>query len=573
MDILILSAPAVNPTPTDRSSPEKGNVGLPATLRVGPPLTQLIQGQVVTAIVQRVVDLENTVWLELAGRTTGSFVARTKVPLQAQQHVSLEVVQANSARITLRVLHPSDFRALGSELPGNSHSLTSVLAGWGIQPDAVNLAIAEALLVHGQSILPEDVESVRLDWQRLPERQPADIQALAYLHANQLPVEQEALDLAHRWLAGQGSPLRLAGLHSALGEALAQVDLLPAVHNTPALERLQQELAATLAQMVGGSIPAELPTPEIAARLAALVTVLGTPPEAELAAHLLETAQATGAAPGQAAGAATGGSASPSRLRPEGGPPPVPHGVSATGQGAQDAIAQTLTNPPGRAAHSVGAWGEQMARLMSALADVLAEEFPQVPAGPASDPHSAGLDQPTAHVLRRLQDQLHLVSSDLGALHLANLAEPRDSAAERSFCFPIPLATGGEQQTAYLKVYRRPGERSLDPRNLRLALLLDLPELGEIAVNLHLSQCMKSQFERHLSGQILSGRQQTQRLVESDLAWLLSRLNALGYQIDSLSSGLLKEVAAEPIAPGAQGGRSPGHPPGAPLLTQIDVSI
>jgi hypothetical protein len=144
----------------------------------------------------------------------------------------------------------------------------------------------------------------------------------------------------------------------------------------------------------------------------------------------------------------------------------------------------------------------------------------------------ARLDGPATQALRGLADQLELVSKDLGAVHLSNLANSPSQAVEPYYFFPIPVNTPAGPQTAQLKVYGQPGQRAINPGNVRLALLLDLPSLGEIAVELTILQ-------RHLSGRILSGRVETHRLVETELPQLRESLSQLGYRIEILSGDLL----------------------------------
>jgi hypothetical protein len=150
----------------------------------------------------------------------------------------------------------------------------------------------------------------------------------------------------------------------------------------------------------------------------------------------------------------------------------------------------------------------------------------------------------------------------LGAIHLYSLADALNpEAAQRAaYLFPIPIATPYGPRTAHLKVCRRPGSNRVDPENMRLSLLLDLPALGEMVINLNV-------FEQNLSGQILSGRQQTHRLVELDLSRLRKGLSGLGYRIDSLTCDLLKaEHGAAPRLDATIGNQ------GLPLI-QIDMSV
>jgi hypothetical protein len=564
--------------------------GTPTVLNAA--LAQLTEGQVIQATVQRVTTA--LVWLDLDGRT---ILARTEVPLQPNQRVSLQVAEANQARVALRVLNqatpsaiemqtgkdstsPNSGPARGLLAPGLSN-LEGLLASWGIEPDNANLVIAKALLVQAHSINPEDVETVRSWWRTLPNRGLGDIEALVYLHTNQLPVGEEPLALAHHYLAHPQVPLgdrspagnglapvatRLADLQQVMGDVLAQLHLAEA--GSPALVRLRGELEAALTHIMNWPISPDMTAGEIATRLAELVRSLGTPPEAELATHLLTTAKGeVGSSVETAQAVAPFEETSPFTLRV----------LGEDSAELRDPMAQLQAKPaiPGMGKDTTN-W---LSRLVSSVADALSEKDSANPA------QGNGLDEPTARALRQLEDQLDLVSKDLGSIHLSNLARPQDALAEQCCCLPIPLTTTSGPRTAYLKIYRRPGHLAVDPHNLRLALLLDLPELGEIAIDMSI-------FERRLSGQILSGRRLTNHLVEMDMGHLYERINALGYQIDSLTCDMLPGGPQGPATRASQTERDrdgTGWLPGGPgwpqsgadgqavswaeLLAQVDVSV
>ncbi len=86
MDILVLGSTPVTPVET------------PPILSTAP--LEFAEGQLIEATVQHVIN--SLIWLEVGGQT---LIARTQIPLQVQQHVSLEVVEADPERLTFRVLN------------------------------------------------------------------------------------------------------------------------------------------------------------------------------------------------------------------------------------------------------------------------------------------------------------------------------------------------------------------------------------------------------------------------------------------------------------------------------------
>lgn len=244
---------------------------------------QLMVGQTINATVQQVVD--NTVLLNIAGRT---ITAKTEVPLLPNQQVTLNISQAGPDQITMRLLTPGGSSTAGQLVATPptpqpaTHNLQMLLGSWGMEADTVNLTLANALFTYGQTVNPEDIQAARLAWQALPAPVADDLQALAFLRANQLPMGAESVALAKTWLAGL-PPIaeQLTSLQQTMDSALAQLQQTGA--DNPALKALTNALQSTTAQIANWPITAQTPAPEIAARLAGLVVNLGTPPEAELA--------------------------------------------------------------------------------------------------------------------------------------------------------------------------------------------------------------------------------------------------------------------------------------------------
>ncbi|MEW5959460.1 MAG: flagellar hook-length control protein FliK [Chloroflexota bacterium] len=484
-----------------------------------PELVRLSEGSLLKATVQRVVD--SMVWLEINGRILS---ARTEIPLQAQQPVLLEVIQADPAQVTLRLVNQEAIIQTDGDsgLPGN---LQTLLNAWGMDADDLNLTIAKALLTHSQTIHPEDIQAIRTLWQsnslvsvlegRVP---PETLEALVYLYVNELPINDESLALADHWLntpLSRGPSAQLAQgvaeLQTAMSTAVTELQSTTAAN--PALKQLLTTLESALNQIANWPITADMPVEEMATRLAELVSTLNTPAEAELAHTLrsqgnLSTSQPTGNPPANNADVAPsrpGAANIQSNSMTEAGSLPA---ASSPGRDA----AEPITHPWPAPSHDLT---NPLHRLASAIAKVLADPL-------------LGEAERTTQVLGKLTSQLEAVAKDLGAIQLFNLTNIPDPDDEPYYLFPIPLAMPEGPQTAHLKVYRRPGSRTVDPANVRLALLLDLPELGEIAINLNLLQ-------KRLTGQILSAREHTHQRVESQLDTLFHRLNDLGYWVNSLT--------------------------------------
>lgn len=578
-----------------------------------PELVQLSEGLLLRATVQRVTD--EMALLNLNGTTIS---VKTDVPLQPQQRVTLQVSQVGPQQVSLQIVQgaAADSAAQpAAVLPETAQTgLQLLLESWGIEPDATNQAIAKALFTHTQSMNPNDIQDVRLQWQQFSgmpaaaangNSAAANLEALVYLHQNRLPINAEAVNLARQLLTNmqQAQPVaqHLSSLQSSLQNAQQQLQTALAQANQPASQLTYQangQLAAqpanqaaaqlttllnnvnnTLAQMSNWTISANMPPEQLAARLTEVVIRLGTPPEAQLANQLVNqpTSQPATQPNGQ------------SVIQPNGQPAIQPNGQPASnGQTAPAAAAA-----PG----SSGATGAQP-NSQSAPANVTAESVGQ-PAShsnttsvnqPASQPThqptqplpdstaplerlsaaiKTALAQPEIHeatklVLRELSHQIETVSRDLGAIQMSNMAQTPPAAGEPYYMFPIPLHTEAGPRTAQLRVYRRSdgsnGTQPLDPDNLRLALLLDMPGLGEIAVDLTV-------FNKRLSGKFISGRQSTHQLVQAELGDLQRSLQKLGYTVDGLFADMLSPEKPSIFEPS-----EPAHGIEVPLA-QVDLAV
>lgn len=484
-------------------------------------LVQLAQGHLLRATVQRV---ENE--MALLNFNGKAVMVQTDVPLQPQQRVILQVTQTSPEKVSLQIVQqsppPAEPGTAPALLPTN---LETLLTSFRLEPDATNQTIAKALFAHSHSLNPDAISEVRTIWQQLPALtslsatsgdKAATLEAVVYLHSHQLPINSESIALA-RHLLDNSLPIaqRLTTLQQTLQTlqtALTHTLTTPSASqqpaaNSPQLANLLTTITATLSHLSSWSISEKMPSEQIAARLAEVITQLGTPPESQLAPRpatqfVVNGGSERGASPVPAQNVATGPQPAPDTTAPA-RPTDSPAGPTPHPAAIQPALPENAA---------------PLQRLAAVIQQTLA---------------TPNLDQATAHTLRQLSEQLQAVSKDLGAIQMSNLSSPANPINESYFLFPIPLQTVDGPRTAHLRVFRRnTSGQAIDPHNLRLALLLDLPELGEIAVNLNV-------FERHLNGKIVSGRTQTHRLVEAGLPDLFRSLRKLGYHVDSLTADRL----------------------------------
>lgn len=522
----------------------------PPAVTLPASILTLAQGQIIQATVQRVA--ENTVWLDIAGRT---ITAQTELPLSPRQQVLLSVSDTNPNQITLQLVEQSttstatagQTASTAAASATQTQQLQSMLASWGLEADATNMALAKGLLTHGHTVNPQDIQAARSAWLGLATPTPADLDALAYLKANNLPMGPESVAMARTWLDGMPQIAnRITSLQQAMTTTLAQ--LQQSGGNNPALTALTNTLQSTLSQMANWPITADTPAPEIAGRVASLVVNLGTPPEAQLANMPAVTITASAAGMPQAPQTEQAAIAS---ANGQGASIPIPaEGAAATAetlQGAAKGAAQAEPSIIPNAEKGTAGADNPIRQLASAVNHALS---------------TPNLDEATAQSLRHLANNLNALSNDLGAIHLSNLSNtPNPAANGQYYLFPIPLNTSDGPRTAHLKVYQQPGQKKVDPQNTRLALLLDLPSLGEIAIDLTV-------FQRQLTGKILSGREQTNTLVELGLAELGENLSALGYRVESLTSDMLSPETTRDLSP-----VSAQTKPSTLSLTRIDFSV
>lgn len=507
------------------------------------------EGQLIRATVQQVAD--QTVLLNVAGQLIS---AKTDVPLKPHQQVLLNVQQAGPDQITLQIVSDSTApptaaanASTAAPLPESpAQNVQQMLVSWGLPADAVNVQLAEALLTHAHTLNPQDLQAARQAWVQLPNPTPADLNAVAFLQAHRLPLSAESVSLAKEWLNGL-PPIanRLTAVQQTLTAVLNQ--LQPAAQSNPALNPLTQVLQSTLEQIAQWHITPDTPPTEIAARLESLVVNLNTPPEASLAKQpaVVITAKTAAPAANQSAPAAESGSTQNAPAQPANATT-APTGTGQTSapaapntaSPAQTAAPPTVTlpaNPP---------LDNPLHRLAHIVSNALAE---------------GNLPPAQANALHQLSQQLHNLAQDLGAVQLSNLANTLATETGQYYLFPVPLHhPDGTQTTARLKIFRQPGHTAVNPENTRVALLLDLPTLGEIAIDLTV-------FKRQISGRVLTGQAETNALVAANLDDLQSRLSALGYRVEALSTAMLTEKSED--------GALAEKPGASPKLTAVDVSI
>ncbi|MCB0209419.1 MAG: hypothetical protein KDJ52_08820 [Anaerolineae bacterium] len=459
---------------------------------------QLVKGQFIEARIQRVAD--SLAWLNMGGKV---FVARLEIPLQANQKIALEVTDVTSTQIKLRLAgytNGNQSQTMSQIFPQN---LENQLISWGLEADDINLVISKTLFSHNQTIDPTDVETVRALWRglspslSLPSLEGAE--TTAYLFARQLPVNTEAVALAHVYLnrLPDIAP-QLTELYTTLDQAYIQIKS----HANPSLGQLAHLLENTLSQVASWILPTDASPMEIATRLANLIPAMSVSPEAELANHLSQIQKLSSGDGNE-------------------GKPSLTSLIETSSINASSSLPNFTSGP----APSMLPATNPLYQLATSINKTLE----------ATNIDLLDIDQAETQSLHKLVRQLDSLSNTLGAFQLSHSAQSPNIAVESYYLFPIPLATPNGPRTAHLKVYRQPGRNMMDTNNLRLALLLDLPELGQMAINLTIHQA-----EHYLSGQILSKREQTHNLASTELDKLQEQLVALGYRVGGLTTGLLE---------------------------------
>ncbi len=507
------------------------------------------EGQLIRATVQQVTD--QAVLLNIAGQLIS---AKTDVPLKPHQQVLLNVQQAGPDQITLQIVSDSarppsaaaNAPAAAPSFESPAQNVQQMLVSWGLPADSVNMQLAEALLTHAHTLNPQDLQSARQAWLQLPNPTPADLNAVAFLQAHRLPLSPESVSLAKAWLNGL-PPIanRLTAVQQTLTAVLNQIQ--PAAQGNSALNQLTTVLQSTLEQIAQWHITPDTPPTEIAARLESLVVNLNTPPEASLAKQpaVVITAKATAAIAGQPPLAADDGSNQNITAPKTTAPPAATAGKTSAAPGQSAAQPAPTTAPTAAVTLPASA---PLDNPLHQLAHIVSNALANADLPPAQ-----------ATALHQLSQQLHNLAQDLGAVQLSNLANTLATETGQYYLFPVPLHhPDGTQTTAQLKIFRQPGRKSVNPENTRIALLLDLPSLGEIAIDLTV-------FKRQISGRVLTGQTETNALVAANLDELRTRLSTLGYQVETLSTAMLTEERTDDDI-SAQTGTPP-------KLTAIDVSI
>ncbi len=541
----------------------------PPTIRsTAPGTVSVSEGQLIRATIQQVND--QTVLLNVAGQLIS---AKTDIPLEPRQQVLLNVRQAGPDQIILQIIPDTGAQeqpAAATAQSGNTaldaavgQNIRQTLASWGMPADAVNVQLAEALLTHGRTLNPQDLQAARQAWVNLPNPTPADLDAVAFLQANKLPLSPESVSLAKQWLSGL-PPIanQLNELQQTLSAVLSRMP--PAANASPALNQLTQVLQSTLSQIAQWNITADTPPAEIAARLESLVVNLSSPPEASLAkqpeVRIVLPQSSAPATQNAATNAAPNTPATPPSA-----PPQTTTAPTATANTAPPSAAPETSSAPAPAPAAPPAAAQNTAPAsatpptVTLTADVQVDNPLHRLARTISGALASGnLPPAQTDALQQLARQVQQLTQDLGAVQLSNLAQTLSTETGQFYLFPVPLRhADGSQTTAKLKIFRQAGRTKMNPENTRLALLLDLPSLGEIAIDLTV-------FKRQISGRVLTGQPETNKLVAENIDDLEARLKSIGYRVEMLSTAMLSD--AEPDSPVAE-------PDNRAKLTQIDVSI
>jgi flagellar hook-length control protein FliK len=487
----------------------------------------LANGQILNAVVKNIVD--NFVQLEVYGRI---LTARSEVPLSPRQQVQLEVINAQSNKIILRLSEfpLSTVPRQQIDLPA---SIRALLGSWNLEADDTNLEIAKTLLSLQKPLTAQDILAVRGLWCRITDSKLADLDTITFLYANRIPVQKESITIAdHLLMYKDALAHRLNETKSVLDQMLTQ--LQSSLTKQSILNPQFRALETQIARIVDWSIPIELSPPQISQSLQRFLIDFGRPLEAELATHISTL------------------DASEESLELRLHSNDLSGAVSSTDTFLP--VAEVTSSREKKAlATQVNALSALMKvsggipdRLITVISDLLS---------------NLDLDDQIAQLVRNFEDPLQNLALDTSANHLSNLVTTSEVNSSPFYCFPLPLLLPEGAGTGYLTIHKNIGEEKINPDNMRLALLLDLPELGEITVKLQI-------VKKHITGQITSSREKTYELIETQISDLHDALKKQGYQ----TSKFVIDVAAKNHQPSPQE-RSQKEDNSNLLLSKINLKV
>ena len=476
--------------------------------RLSAVVPRLAEGMILSAVVLTSEGGEVTI------RFRGMDVnAQAQVPLQAGERIALVVSELSPRRIVFRV-------AQDNVMPPDMTSLTDkdlepLLQKASLPVNPENLASVRALILNGQPLNPENIARLVSGARAAGGFSPANLDAVIFLQARDLPVTPTSVALAASILAGAENPAELLGrLESMVRPGAAPAAPPPAGTGAPA--QLPPRVARALDQLVrifprldpgtarGPSVPAGMPaTPATGTGEPSAASSTPTGP-AEATAASAGTVPASTTAPGAppaAAGASTGASTGPAAASSSTGSPETAGTSSlATTSIEHPAAAGTSSLATTPIEQPVAALAGQLARIVEHFGRSLESRLAQ--GAPAAEtttdiralvarmqaqvaeaiPGSSGAERET---LMTLLSTLRELADGLEANQMLNSAPATRSDSLDYYVFHLPIKTEDGWESGELRLYKRDGEQELDPENANIRLRLDMRHLGPVDVGMN----------------------------------------------------------------------------------------
>lgn len=145
--------------------------------------------------------------------------------------------------------------------------------------------------------------------------------------------------------------------------------------------------------------------------------------------------------------------------------------------------------------------------------------------------------------LRQMADDISLL-----AKHVTGQQLMQGTGQERSDLFyqyaGVPVQVGGRQQTVELHIMSRktPGQKELDPANCYILFRLDMPNLGELDIHLHI-------VDKVVGVRFLTEGDAEIKIEQADLQNLRTALTATGYHLGVLKAEAKQDAATGPNPP------------------------
>ena len=510
--------------------------------------------------------------------------AQAQVQLQAGERISLVVSELAPQRIVFRVaganIMPPDMTSL------TNADLEPLLRQASLPINQENLAAIRALILNGQPLGPENVSGLVAAARSVGGFSPANLDAIIFLRTRDLPVTPATVALAANILAGTGNP----------GELLARLETMTRTGGTgtpapPAAAATNSAAGSSAAPASAQPLP-----PQVARALDQLVQIF---PRLEIGGGSGQPTGSTGTTSPTVVGQSTTPAVAPTNLgTPSGSDASIPSasqsvtppvatiaasesgatvGTPAAGATAAGSLPEAATYSPG--VGNTAPTSPENTPALSPLAGQLARVVEHF--GRSLESRIAGGAAPaeTTVDIRALISQLQvqvdeIVQGAVGAERetlltlqatLRELAEGLESnqllnsaPATRSdsldyFVFHLPIHTEDGWESGELRLYKRDGEKEIDPENANIHIRLDMRHLGPVDIGVGFQG---DSVSCHFQCEQLD----TVRLLEGRSSELAGAIDSLGRKVGAIRHSLNRV-------------ESPVEAPQRPLAGRIDTVV